>query len=154
MSGAHARSGGTDRVDVWRAPAVVLVAAGLAGLYALVPAGAAVWLALAWANGEGTLGELDGDRLAQKGVLRLIVALLALSGFLVAGVIRVIRRRDARPIVVPLLVVLAVGSVLTTVDALGDESGRSLLIGLGILGAVAMPVMLLRTRRARSWLVR
>lgn len=152
MSGDHVRSGRTDSVDVRRAPAVVLVAAALATLYALVPAGVAVWLGVAFVNGEGNLGELDGDRLAQKGVVRFIVALLVVSGFLVAGVMRVIRRHDARFIVVPLLVVLAVGTVGEVVDALGDASGRSLLIGLGILAAVAVPVMLLRTRRARSWL--
>jgi len=153
MSDGGIGLGGTDRDHAERrAPAVVLVAASAAVLYALVTAGLAVWLAVAYFNGVGTLGELDGDRLAQKGVLRLVLALLVVSGFLVAGATRVVRRRDARFVVVPLLVVVAVGTVGEIADALGDASGRSLLPGLGILVATATPVVLLRTRRARTWL--
>lgn len=128
-----------------RRPAAVVVAVALSAVYSL---------GLLWFGGAALTVLLRtggwGDSTAAKGMV--FVGVLGLAGavLLVGGAVRTWRGSFAWTLV-PLLIVLVVGSIGEVVDLLGTATTQSNLIGAGILTAAAVPIGLLITGPAREF---
>jgi hypothetical protein len=130
---------------VERRPATVVAAAVLSATYSL---------GLLWFGGAAlvvlfrTAG--GGDRAAARGMAFVGVAGLVGAALLIGGAVRTLRGSFAWTLV-PLLVVLVIGSIGEVADLVGTATTQSDLIGAGILVAAVIPAALLSTPSARNF---
>jgi hypothetical protein len=68
---------------------------------------------------------------------------------LLVGAAQLYRGMGRGPLLIPLLTVLAVGTVGEVIDLVGNATARSNMIGAAILAAALAPVLLASTPRAR-----
>lgn len=74
----------------------------------------------------------------------MVTFLLALGAtWLIRGAVRALHRESYTGIVIPLGILLVVGTIGETVDLVGTASAASDAVGLGILAVAAVPVVLL-----------
>lgn len=128
-----------------RRPVAVVVAAVLSAVYSL---------GLLWFGGAALTVLFRtggwGDSQAAKGMVLVGVLGLAGAALLVGGAVRTWRGSFAWTLV-PLLVVLVIGSIGEVVDLMGAATTQSNLIGAAILAAAAIPILLLITGPARRF---
>ena len=81
------------------------------------------------------------------------VAIFALLGviLLIVGVYQLVVKHNRAVLLIPLCIVLAIGCVGETIDALGNATIASDAIGFGILLLFAIPVILLLMPTSRKW---
>lgn len=139
--------------DYNRRPLRVTWAAFLAGLYAgplLLVSAITCYQLLSGA--AGTFGGGNHDRFELKGVLGFILLTAAAAGCLLFGAVQAAAGHDYRWILWPLRVFLLIGVVGQSVDLIGGGLTAGHLGGFAILAAAALPVVLLSTAPAKSYL--
>lgn len=127
-----------------------VVAAVLAFAYAAVLLVAAVALVVAFGSGSGALSAAHLSYQAEKGVVALVLILVAGSAVLVTGSIRLVRSGKGTLVMVPLAGLLAVGVPGETVDVVTGSPPRGNVVGAGILVLAVIPIVLIRYAHRRS----
>lgn len=117
------------------------IAAILAFCYAVALLGVIVAVLVAVIDQQGTIGHLTGY--ARRGPIVLSLLLLIGVADLVLGAIMVWRGRRGFLLMVPLAVIIIVGSIGEAADIIGGSSLPSNLIGFGIIVLAIIPVVLL-----------
>jgi hypothetical protein len=136
-----------------RRPLRVTSAAILAGLYAgpLLFVSAMTCYQLV-SGAAGTFGASAHNRFELKGVLGFILFTAAGAGCLLFGAAQAAVGRNYRWILWPLRVFLLIGVVGQSVDVIGGGLTPAHMVGFAILAAAALPVVLLSTARAKTYL--
>ncbi|OJV60328.1 MAG: hypothetical protein BGO38_01325 [Cellulomonas sp. 73-145] len=132
-----------------RAPAAVLAAAVLTGLFTigfLVEAGITADILFGQKAGLAHAGAM-----ADRGAATVLVLFLVAAGWSVVGTARLLRGQDVKAVAIPLGAVVLVGVPGEIADAIGTASGSSLAIGAGIVAAAGLTLALLLTPAARAW---
>lgn len=132
-----------------RAPAAVLAAAVLTGLFTigfLVEAGITADILFGHKAGLA-----HGTAVADRGAATVLVLFLVAAGWSVVGTARLLRGQDVKAVAIPLGAVVLIGIAGEIADAIGTASGGSLAIGAGIVAAAALTLALLFTPAARAW---
>jgi asparagine N-glycosylation enzyme membrane subunit Stt3 len=125
-----------------------MVAAALAVAFACAFIVVAVVISVDAVTNHGTIGSSArntvGGRASPAAGVWTVAVLLTLGGvWLIRSAVRAFRRESHLAIVIPLGVLLVVGTVGEVADLLGTASGISDLVGAVILLLAAVPVVLL-----------
>jgi hypothetical protein len=136
----------------------VIVAATVATAYACAFLVVAVWISVdATANHGALERQHTMPRAAGPAPLPvfwwLLLVLVVGALWLMRSAVRALRRESYLGIVIPLGILLVVGTVGETIDLLGTASGASDVVGAGILFLAAVPVALLwrPLREVQKW---
>jgi hypothetical protein len=126
----------------------VIIAAAIAAVFACAFLVVAVAISVDALTNHGAIGtaarNTNGGRFSPAAGVLMVALLLTLGAIgLIRGAVRALRRESYIGIVIPLGILLVVGTVGETIDLVGTASSASDAVGLGILFLAAVPIALL-----------